>query len=121
MIDSIIDNALSGVGAEALDAIPSEKKAEFVAAVESGLREQASDIDIVSDTLTEDEAIDAVISLQSLNAENQRLGTKVASAVRKTENLFIKIMVAVVITGIAVFAALALIIKKKQKKTKEEK
>lgn len=121
VIDSIIDNALSGVGAEALDAIPSEKKAEFVAAVESGLREQASDIDIVSDTLTEDEAIDAVISLQSLNAENQRLGTKVASAVRKTENLFIKIMVAVVITGIAVFAALALIIKKKQKKTKEEK
>lgn len=121
VIDDIIDNALESVGAETLDSIPAEKKAEFVAAVEQGLKEQASDVDVVSDNLTEDEAIGAIVSLQSLNKENQSLGTKVVSAIQNTNNLFAKIIIAVVIAVVVIFAVLALIIRKKQKKNKEAK
>lgn len=121
VIDDVIGNAVQTVGAATVEEIPAEKKAEFVAAVEQGLQEQASDIDIISDTLTEDEAIEAIKSLQSTNEKNQSAGTKLVSAVQKMDNLFIKIMIAAVAAVVVIFAILALIIKKKQKKNEEAK
>lgn len=116
VIDDVIGNAVQSVGAESLEEIPAEKKAEFVDAVEKNLQEQASDIDIISDTLTEDEAIDAIKSLQSTNEENQSTGKKVFNAAQNSDNLFTKIIIAVAAAVVVIFAVLALIIRKKQKK-----
>lgn len=121
VIEDVVNNAVQSVGAATVDEVPAEKKAEFVATVENGLREQASDIDVISDTLTEDEAIEAIKSLQSTNDKNQSSGTKIVSAVQKTDNLIFKIMIAAVAAVVVIFAVLALIIRKKQKKKEEAK
>lgn len=121
VIEDIIDDAVQIVGAETVDTVPQEKKADFVAAVENGLKEQASDVDMISDSLTEDEAIDAIKSLQSVNEENQSAGTKIISAVQKTDNLLFKVIIAAAAAIIVVFVVLAVVIKKKQKKYEEVK
>lgn len=121
VIEDVIDGALQSVGAESVDKIAAEKKAEFVAAVENALNEQAADVDAVSDTLTDDEAIEAIASLQSANEENQSAGKKIASAIQKTDDLFLKIIIAAVAEVIVIFAVLAVVIKRKQKKYKEAK
>lgn len=121
VIGDVVDNAVQSVGAATIDEIPADKKAEFVATVENGLREQAADVDIISDTLTEDEAIEAIRTLQSTNEENQSAGTKIISAVQKTENLLLKIVIAAAAAIVVVFAVIAVVIKKKQKKYEEAK
>lgn len=121
VIEDVIDNAVISVGAETVDEIPAEKKAEFVTAVENGLREQAADVDIISDMLTEDEAIEAIKNLQSTNEENQSTGKKIISAVQKTDNLFLKIIIAAVAAAVIILAVIAVIIKQKQKKYEEVK
>lgn len=121
VIEDVVNNAVISVGAETVDTIPAEKKVEFVATVENKLREQAADVDKISDTLTEDEAIDAIRSLQSTNEENQSAGTKIISAVQKTDNLLLKILIAAVAAIVVIFAVIAVVIKKKQKKYEEAK
>ena len=121
VIEDIINNAVQSVGAATVDEIPSEKKAEFVAAVEKGLQEQAPDINTVSDALTEDEAIEAIKSLKSTNESNQNIGKKVVTAAKQIDNLFLKIIIAAVAAIVVIFAVLALIIRKKQKKYEEAK
>lgn len=121
VIEDVVNNAVQSVGAATVDEIPAEKKAEFVSNVENGLREQAADVDIISDILTEDEAIEAIKSLQTANEENQSAGTKIISAVQETDNLFLKIIIAAVAAIVVIFAVIAVVIKKKQKKYEEAK
>ena len=118
VIEDIIGNALQSVGAETFDEIPAEKKDEFVEAVESALQEQASDIDIVSDNLTADEAIEAVISLQSLNEENVNAGVKIETASQNSDGLTVKIIIAAAVTVAVASAVIFVVIKRK--KNKEE-
>lgn len=120
-IDSIINSAVQAAGAETVDAIPAEKKAEFIASVENALNGLASDIDLISDTLTEDEAIEAIKALQSTNEVNKNSGIPVVPPPQETGRKLTGIIVAAAAAIVVVFAVIAVLIKRKQKKYKEEK
>ena len=68
-IDTAIQNALQEVGAEAVDAVPTEKQTAFVQAVEAALQVVAPDVPTISDALPPDEAWQVIETLQTKNKE----------------------------------------------------
>ncbi len=120
-IDNAIANALQSAGAASIDELQAEKKAEFVAAVEQALGEQAIDAEIISDSLTEDEAVDAIRALQATNEVNKSNGIPVVPPTQETGNKLTAIIIAASAAVVVILAAIAVIIRLKQKKIKEAK
>lgn len=120
-IDNVIANALQSAGVDSIDKLSAEKKAEFVAAVEQGLGGQAADVEIISDSLTEDEAIEAIIALKETNEFNKSNGIPVVPPVQETGKKLTAIIIAASAAVVVVMAAIAVVIRLKQKKIKEAK
>lgn len=120
VIDSVISDALVQVGADSIEKISEDKKQNFVQAVENALKNQASDIDGISDTLSVDEAIDAIAELDGENAEQIAQGEKVP--LKEPENSTV-IIIAAVSVGLIVIIAVAVIAvlhKKRKLRNNEE-
>lgn len=119
VIDSVISDALTGTGVESIEKIPEDKKQDFIQAVEDALKNQASDLDGISDTLSADEAISAIAGLEGENAEQIAQGEKVP--LKEPENSTVIIVVAaIVVLAAAVAVTVAVLHKKRKLKNNEE-
>lgn len=118
-IDSAVKDALKTVGVSSVEKIPEDKKQAFVQAVESALKNQASDVEGISDTLSADEAISAIAELEDENAEQVAQGKKVP--LKKLKNSTVIIIVAAG-AGLALIIAVSVIavLHKKRKLTNNE-
>lgn len=118
-IDSAVKDALKTVGVSSVEKIPEDKKQAFVQAVESALKNQASDVEGISDTLSADEAISAIAELEGENAEQVAQGKKVP--LKKLKNSTVIIIVAAG-AGLALIIAVSVIavLHKKRKLTNNE-
>lgn len=118
-IDSAVKDALKTVGVSSVGKIPEDKKQAFVRAVESALKNQASDVEGISDTLSADEAISAIAELEDENAEQVAQGKKVP--LKKLKNSTVIIIVAAG-AGLALIIAVSVIavLHKKRKLTNNE-
>lgn len=104
-IESAINDSLVSVGAESVEQIPEEKKAEFVQKVESGISQYAPDVDTISDKLSADEAVEAIKQLQSENAEAATQGTKLPEPQSKNNTaLIIAVAAAIIVAAVAIYA-----------------
>ncbi|MBR3815418.1 MAG: hypothetical protein IKJ27_01690 [Clostridia bacterium] len=120
IIKSAVSDALTQVNAESIEKIPEDKKQNFVQSVENALKNQAADIDGISDTLSADEAIGAIAELDGENAEQIAQGKKVP--LKGPENSTVIIIVAAG-AGLIVIIAVAVIVvlhKKRKLKNNEE-
>ena len=68
-IDAVIQNALQEIGAEAVESVPTDKQALFVQSVETALQEYATDLPMISDVMTAEEAVHAIETLQQQNEQ----------------------------------------------------
>ena len=105
-IDAAITDSLAFVGAESVEQIPVEKKEEFVQKVEEKLQQYAPDLDTVSNKLTEDEAVKAIMQLQGENAEAATDGKKMPELQKKSDDS----VAVIVVAAIAVLASITTII-----------
>lgn len=118
VIKSAVSDALTQVNAESIEKIPEDKKQNFVQAVENALKNQAADIDGISDTLSVDEAVEAIAELEGENAEQIAQTEKVSLKEPKNSTVIIVVAAAAVLTvAVAVTAA---VLHKKRKLTNNE-
>ncbi len=116
-IDAAINDALDSVGAESIEQIPEEKKAEFVQKVESNIAQYAPDVDTVSDKLTADKAVEAIKQLQSKNVELVTEGKKVPEPQAKNNTATVITIVAAIL--VAATAITVAVVNIKHKKNEE--
>lgn len=117
-IDAAIRDSLASVGAESIDKIPADKKAEFVQKIENNLSQYAPDVEKISDKLTADEAVEAIKQLQGENEVAATQGKKVPETQTKNNTaIIISIIAAVVVAAVIVIAVVYM----KRKKNKEAK
>lgn len=119
IIKSAVADALEQVGANSIEKISEDKKQFFVKAVEDAVKNRASDIDGISDTLSVDEAIGAIAELDGKNAEQMAQGEKVPLKEPKNSTVIIIAANAGLIVIIAV-AVIAVLHKKRKNKNNEE-
>lgn len=120
VIKSAVSDALEQVGADSIEKISEDKKQAFVQTVENALKNQAADIDSISDTLSVDEAIGTIAELDGENAEQIAQGEKVPLKEPKNSTV---IIIAAVSAGLIVIIAIAVIVvlhKKRKLRNNEE-
>lgn len=120
VIKSAVSDALTQVNAESIEKIPEDKKQNFVQAVENALKNQAADIDSVSDTLNVDEAISAIAELEGENAEQIAQGEKVPLKGPKNNTVIIIVAVSAGLIAIIAVAVIAVLHKKRKLRNNEE-
>ncbi len=118
-IDASINDALDYVGAESIEQISEEKKAEFVQKIESSIAQYAPDVDTISDKLTADEAVEAIKQLQIENAEAATEGMKVPEPQVKNNTVTVVTVVAAILIAAIVIAVA--VVNRKRKKNEEAK
>lgn len=120
VIKSAVANALEQVGAESFEKIPEDKKQAFVQTVENALKNQAVDIDSISDTLSVDEAIGTIAELDGENAEQIAQGEKVPLKEPKNSTVIIIAAVSAGLIVIIAVAVIAVLHKKRKLRNNEE-
>lgn len=116
VIKSAVSDALTQVNAESIEKIPKDKKQNFVQSVENALKNQASDVEGISDKLSADEAISAIAELEGENAEQLAQGEKVP--LKEPKNNTVIIIVAVSAGLIAIIATIVIAVLHKNRKNK---
>lgn len=116
-ITQAIAEALQSVDAAEVNAVPAEKQAEFVQAVEDRLAQHAPDLPLVSQALSPAEAAQAIGTLEAKNRQTAESGAEVPQAKTAPRTIWIAAVCAA--GAIIILGAGALLIKK-QRKHKEE-
>lgn len=120
IIESAVSDALTQVNSESIEKIPEDKKKAFVQAVENALRNQAADIDGISDILSVDEAVEAIAELEGENAEQIAQSEKVPLKEPKNSTVIIIAAVSAGLIAIIAVIVIAVLHKKRKLRNNEE-
>lgn len=115
VIDNVIKENLSAVGAENIESIPPEKQKEFVDGVVNTLTENGAEIEVLPDSFTDEQIIDAIESVSNRN--ESETGVEVDDFIPKENPQSYVLYISVGIAAVAIIATVAvLIIKRKHNK-----
>lgn len=115
VIDNAIKENLSAVGAENIESVPPEKQKDFVNGVVNTLTENGAEIEVLPDSFTDEQIIDAIESVSNRN--ESETGVVVDGFVPEKSPKSYGIYIAVGIVAVSTIAVVAvLIIKRKHNK-----
>ena len=115
VIDNALKENLAAIGAESIESIPLEKQKDFVNGVVNTLTENGAEIEVLPDSFTDEQIIDAIESVSNRN--ESETGVVVDGFVPEKSPKSYGIYIAVGIVAVSTIAVVAvLIIKRKHNK-----